>query len=144
MRLLVDQVSNIRLWPSPREEHRGDARQAERPHGAVDAMRILLLIVVMALGACSSTEASKAAAQCELDADSPAGLSFRKSEMGTDFNRYTKSYDYNVFVIKCMQAKGYSFPKEGEVDYDACWTKNVGGGGVRDPSVEAASCYKKN
>ena len=26
-----EQVSNIRLWPSPREEHRGDTGAAENP-----------------------------------------------------------------------------------------------------------------
>lgn len=108
-------------------------------------MRILLLFVAAALVGCSnSSETTKSVAQCQLDADSPAGLVFRKSKMGPDFDQYSKSYDYNLFLLKCMEAKGYSFPREGDANYEGCWSKNVDSAGVQNPNVDSPICYTKS
>ena len=108
-------------------------------------MRFLILSAVAALVGCSTaSETAKTVAQCQLDADSPAGLAFRKSKMGADFDRYTKSYDYNLFMIKCMEAKGYSFPREGDANYEGCWSKKVDSAGVQNPNVDAPPCYTKS
>lgn len=108
-------------------------------------MRIFMLVVAVGLGGCStSSETAKSVAQCQLDADSPGGLAFRKSKMGADFDRYKKSYDYNLFMIKCMEAKGYSFPREGDANYEGCWSKNVDSAGVQNPNVDSPPCYTKS
>lgn len=108
-------------------------------------MRFLILFTVAALASCSTTnEAKKNVAQCQLDADSPAGLAFRRNKMGSDFNRYEKSYDYNLFMLKCMEAKGFAFPREGDANYDGCWSKKVDSAGVHNPYVDTPLCYTKN
>lgn len=103
----------------------------------------MLLVVVMLAGCSNASGAGSSLAQCQLDAESPSGLAFRKSRMGADFNRYAKSYDYNVFMIKCMQARGYSFPREGEKNYAGCWSKEVDASGVNNPAVDSPACYTK-
>lgn len=107
-------------------------------------MKFIILSALIALAGCSTaSDTAKSVAQCQLDADSQAGLSFRKSKMGADFDRYTKSYDYNLFMIKCMEAKGYSFPSEGDANYSGCWSKIVDEGGVQNPNVDTPLCWTK-
>ena len=107
-------------------------------------MKTLMVFVAVALVGCStSNETTKSVAQCQLDADSPAGLAFRKSKAGPAFDRFTKSYDYNLFMWKCMEAKGYSFPKDGDENYDGCWTKKADSNGAENPYVDTPQCYTK-
>lgn len=47
-------------------------------------------------------------------------------------------------MIKCMEAKGYSFPREGDANYDGCWSKYVDRSGVHNPYVDVPLCYTKN
>ena len=102
--------------------------------------------MILILPACyGANKKQQSVAQCQLDANRPSALAFRKNLAGGSFDPGAKGWDYREFMLTCMESKGLLFKKV--VDWQgkknlACYSIDEDNKGISDPFIDDASCYE--
>lgn len=109
-------------------------------------MKFLGLLLVLMLSGCSGSGGrQQSLAQCQLDALSSKGSTFRRNYAEGEFEPSGKDGSYREFILTCMEAEGYEFAtpfeKTGEMD-KSCWIEDPQGS-FPDAYVDGASCYSR-
>jgi hypothetical protein len=104
------------------------------------------MFALMAASCSTPSPESKASlAQCQLDVNSSAGVTFRKNYANGSFTPSGQDGSYREYMLLCMQSKGYSFKMpfpNGDLN-TACWIED-GKGGLPDAIVDFAECYERS
>lgn len=119
--------------------------QTTSPNSVKRLIGLMTLPMVLALAGCSNLKKKEqSVAQCQLDANTPKALAFRKDSAGSNFDPHAKNWDYKEFMLTCMQAKGHPFQKvldDGGKINEMCFSRNADQRGHHAPYVEEPSCY---
>jgi hypothetical protein len=146
-----DQVSNIRLWPLPREEHRGDARPDIAPQYAEKMMKGLLAASAMLIlaGCSNADQKAQYLAHCRMKALSPEGLAFQKNTAAQSNQAFSPSTDdtpYRDYIETCMTEKGFTlvpvyYKNKPENSIAGCWIDD-GKSAIPKANADSADCYQ--